>query len=319
MPIHKVTTMKDKQQKKSVSPKKLAANRKNAKHSTGPQTPRGKQRAAQNSYRHGFFALRLFPTDELIARDGGDYNRILASLRRHYLPDGDLENLYVEQIATHSLRLARLLGHEQTVFAWNEPFEGRSVDKIVRYESNVNRQLEKAIDQLERLQETRAAASDQFETPGLESDDDIGEPEEATEKQCGVPEDLISEQPQGVSTSSNVPDAPRTSARPHVETSAKRGPAPTHVEPSNKPAETAENNPPPTENSIPNAGAQTLSKVVEQAMSLTPAPQHKNGLGSDENCGTNPPDCCRFIETAEDQGLVERIKRGDFDHIEPPE
>lgn len=69
--------MEDKRQKKPVSPQKLAANRQNAKHSTGPQTAKGKQRAAENSYQYGFYATRLFPNQELLARDWADYKRIL--------------------------------------------------------------------------------------------------------------------------------------------------------------------------------------------------------------------------------------------------
>src|SRR5580698_6613312 len=41
---------------KPVSPKQLAANRANAAHSSGPKTPEGKARSAQNSTKHGFTA-----------------------------------------------------------------------------------------------------------------------------------------------------------------------------------------------------------------------------------------------------------------------
>ena len=107
--------MNDKQQEKTVSSEKLAANRKNAKRSTGPRTAKGKQRASQNSYKHGFYGMRLFPNNELIAQDGADYKRIYGCYRSHYLPVGFLENCMVEKIAVESLRLARLLWHEQNV------------------------------------------------------------------------------------------------------------------------------------------------------------------------------------------------------------
>ncbi len=297
--------MKDKQQEKSVSPKKLAANRNNAKHSTGPRTLNGKQRASQNSFKHGFYGMRLFPNGELLARDGEDYNRVLAAYWSLYSPVGDVEKLYVEKIAVHSLRLARLIGHEQKVFAWSAPFEQRSVDKIVRYESSISRQLEKAIEQLERLQEAREAVSDEFETSDLESDDATCESDEGTEESSEAPEDLIPKKPQGDRTSSNAADATLTTV-----------PLPVEGEASRRPAETAANNPPPENSVLPIAGAQTLAKLIEQALDPSPAGQDKNGLASGENYGTNPPNCSRFIETAEDEELVERIKRGDFDDPE---
>jgi len=263
--------MKDNQQEKPVSPQKLAANRKNAKRSTGPQTPKGKQRASQNSYKHGFYGTRLFPNNELLARDGADYDRIFAAYWNYYMPVGDVEKVYVEKIAVHSLRLARLLGHEQKVFAWVAPFEARAVDKIVRYESSVSRQLEKTIDELERLQKEREAEANQFETSNLEADDALSNTDEGTEERSETPEELIPEEPQDVSTSNKAPDTSLTTAQPHVETSAKQGSAPTDVEPSNRPAETAAGNPPPPESCVPNAGGQTLAKAVEQAMDPTRA------------------------------------------------
>lgn len=296
-PIHKVNEMNDKQQKKTASSEKHAANR-NPNGSTGPRTPKGKQRASQNSYKHGFYALRLFPNNELIARDGEDYKRILAWYRSHYSPVGDVEMLYVETIAVHSLRLARLLSHEQEVLGWRAPFEARSVDKIMRYESNVSRRLEKASDQLRRLQEARKAESNQ-------------NTDEANDEGFEAPKEPMPEEPQDGSGCSNLPDAPLTTAPPHVETNAKQVSAPTEAEPSIKPAEPAANNPPPREKCGPNAGAQTLAKAIEQAMDPTPAEQHKSGLGSRESYETDRIGSSRFVETQEDAEMIERTKRGD--------
>jgi hypothetical protein len=267
--------MEDSNQKKPVSPQKLAANRRNSSHSTGPRTPKGKQRSSQNSYKHGICANRLFPTKELFDRDGADYKGILNAYWIHYSPVGDLEMLYVEKIAVHSLRLARVLGHEQNVFIWRSPFEERSVDNIVRYESSVSRQLEKAIAQLERLQEEREADSNEFDPADLESEDAINATtDEATEEQSEAPEVLIPKELQNVGTSSNVPDSFLKTAQPYVEASAKQGSDPMNGEPSNKLAETAVNNPPPPENCVTNDGAQTLAKVIERAMNRTPAEEH---------------------------------------------
>jgi len=43
-------------QKKAVSPAKLAANRANAQHSTGPKTEEGKRKSAYNAWQHGLCA-----------------------------------------------------------------------------------------------------------------------------------------------------------------------------------------------------------------------------------------------------------------------
>jgi hypothetical protein len=39
--------------------KQIAANRRNAAHSTGPRTPAGKNRARANAFKHGFAAKKL--------------------------------------------------------------------------------------------------------------------------------------------------------------------------------------------------------------------------------------------------------------------
>jgi hypothetical protein len=264
-----------------VSPRKLAANRKNSKRSTGPRTPDGKRRASNNSYKHGFYSTRLFPSKEQTDRDGKDFQTIYAMNWHHYSPVGDLENLCVEQIAVLELRLARLLGHEQTVLAWGAPFESRSVDKIVRYESNLRRQLEKTLDRLERLQEERETESDQFEPSDIESGD-------------------VPEEQQDATTSNDVPEAFQTITEPHVETSTGQASVMTVVKPWNKPVESA-----------PTAPPHPLVKVVEQVLDLTPAEQPEKGSGSDGNCETYPNSFRSLIETPEDAELVERIKRGD--------
>jgi hypothetical protein len=47
-----------------VTEQQLAANRANAEHSTGPNTPGGKKRSSQNALRHGITAQTTIMTDE---------------------------------------------------------------------------------------------------------------------------------------------------------------------------------------------------------------------------------------------------------------
>lgn len=188
---------------------------------------------------------------------------------------------------------------------------------IVRYESNISRQLEKTIDRLERLQKARKEASNQSEFSDLESDDAISNPDEVTDEPSAAPEELIPEEPQDVSTSSKVPDASLTTPQPHVETSVKQWSAPTEMEPSSKPTETAASNPLLPENCVSNAGAQTLAKAIEEAMDPTPADQHESGFGSGENYGIGRYFPRRLAESEEDEEMIERIKRGDdLDQLE---
>jgi len=167
--------------KKSVSPKKVEANRKNAQKSTGPQSEPGKAKDAGNSYKHGFFAknLFLFLTPEQVAKDRTDYLAVANGFCAHYQPVGYLENFWVEKIATQALRSACLLAHEQKVLSWPVPFEERSASSLVRYQTSVNRELTWAIEELERLQEIRKAASNPSE-PSDSNEDESFEPEPRT-------------------------------------------------------------------------------------------------------------------------------------------
>jgi hypothetical protein len=108
---------------KPISEKKLAANRANAAHSTGPRSPEGKTRSAQNSRKHGltastFTVVRLEELDEV------------AHLRddaiAFYQPVNSQEIFAVERIALAQqsiLRAARLEAGTATN-CMNEAFDG---------------------------------------------------------------------------------------------------------------------------------------------------------------------------------------------------
>jgi hypothetical protein len=94
--------------KKPVSPKQLAANRANAFHSTGPRTPEGKARSAQNSRKHGFTASH-FAVVRL--EDLQEVTHLRADLIAVYRPVNSQELFAIERIALAQqamLRIARL-------------------------------------------------------------------------------------------------------------------------------------------------------------------------------------------------------------------
>ena len=294
--------MKEQESKKSLSAKQLAASRNNGKRSPGPTSEAGKRRSSQNAYKHGFYAKFLFPTDELLARDGEEYNRILTAYRSLYSPVGDMENYYVEQIAVHSLRLARLLGHEQKVLAWKAPFECSSPGGIVRYESNISRLCDKTIERLERLQAARQAESSQLDSSNLEEDDAVSSDEGTEEPSEARPEHIPAE-PQDVGTSGSVPAASPTTAQQHAESNAEQELAPADGRQAHAPAEAAVSSEP--------TGVSPLVNIIEKAAGLPPAEERDSSLESRENHETDSIGSLNFVESREDEEMIERIKRGD--------
>src|SRR5579863_1886453 len=201
--------------KRQVSPQKLEANRANAQRSTGPRTNTGKAKSGVNRYVHGIFARRLFRNAEQLSKDGPDYNSIYKGLHEAYSPVGYLENLLLERIATATLRLARFLEYEQKVLGWSSPFEERSVDRLVRYESTVNRQLTTAVKQLETLQEKRKANASELE---LETDGVTIESSEVVDERSVPTEKDIVRGPDAINLSAGDSQPSSPSEKQRVET-----------------------------------------------------------------------------------------------------
>ena len=65
----------------------------------------------------------------------------------------------MDKPVTETLRFARLLWLERQEFSRKDAFWGQTSDKVLRYQSAINCQLTKAIDQLEDIQAERKAAS----------------------------------------------------------------------------------------------------------------------------------------------------------------
>ena len=175
----------------TVSIRKVESNRRNSQKSTGPKTATGKKRVSRNAVRHGFFSKFLL----IQHRDGkesqDEYDDFYAGIRKHYQPVGWLEELWVEKIAVWSWRLRRLIrcesgqidralaGHSyelqqskaddlaepESAPSSNPEMdamtdhlflpENEELDKLLRYEAMINRQLNHAIAELERVQARR--------------------------------------------------------------------------------------------------------------------------------------------------------------------
>jgi len=137
--------------------------------STGPKTEKGKAISKYNSLKHG-----LLSKEVLI--DGED-EKILSVLsddiHENLKPVGAIEALLVERIVSGVWRLRRALSVEATAMEYykdcsfpmlsddpekksiTDSFDNEVVEKIIRYETTIERSIYKALHELERVQARR--------------------------------------------------------------------------------------------------------------------------------------------------------------------
>jgi hypothetical protein len=88
----------------TVSAKKLRANRRNARRSTGPRTSAGKQRASRNATTHGLFC------QDLVLK--GESHELFRGIRQGYIaslkPQNLVELLIVDRLVAATWKLRRL-------------------------------------------------------------------------------------------------------------------------------------------------------------------------------------------------------------------
>jgi len=86
------------------SEKQIQANKRNAIKSTGPKTTEGKNIARLNAMKHGLLSQELLlPTE-----DAEDFIKLRESLITDLKPEGELENLLVDQVVSAVWRLRRM-------------------------------------------------------------------------------------------------------------------------------------------------------------------------------------------------------------------
>src|SRR3712207_6685215 len=94
------------------SPARIAANRANARKSTGPKTPAGKAAARTNATRHGLAGKQVVINGE----DPLAYEALRQDLIRAYQPASAAEDILVEEIAQSFWRLQRARAIEAETF-----------------------------------------------------------------------------------------------------------------------------------------------------------------------------------------------------------
>lgn len=92
---------------RNLSQARLEANKDNALKSTGPKTPEGKAIVKLNALKHGLLAKEVVITTGEGAEDTEEFGALLADLHAQLKPQGTLEGMLVEKIASCWWRLRR--------------------------------------------------------------------------------------------------------------------------------------------------------------------------------------------------------------------
>ena len=149
-----------------TSKKKTAANRRNARHSTGPKTAAGKAKSSMNALRHGLRARTVVILDE--KRE--DFDEILVALQNHYQPQNPPEQHLVDQAAIAQWKLVRAAAFEAKGYDKEESPKARAAffDRMTQVEGRLERAFFKAYKELERIKASRqkqAEASTKSDQP----------------------------------------------------------------------------------------------------------------------------------------------------------
>ena len=158
-----------------ASKAQIAANRRNAEKSTGPQSARGKAAIGRNALSHGLTAARIICFDESEA----DFAAFAEGLRAALEPADPVEAQLAERIALCAWRLRRAYRVEAELFnafrktqpQFHDTEIGTVFDcatmqmaALARYETALDRALSQAQRLLERYQARRRAAVENYET-----------------------------------------------------------------------------------------------------------------------------------------------------------
>jgi hypothetical protein len=97
-----------------TSERQKAANRANARHSTGPKTPEGKAVIRLNALRHGLLAREVV----LPGEDADAFEDLWNRVRAHLSPVGPIEEFLVDHIVNAMWRLRRSARAETALLHW---------------------------------------------------------------------------------------------------------------------------------------------------------------------------------------------------------
>jgi hypothetical protein len=136
-----------------ISDKQQEANRRNARHSSGPKTPQGKAAVRLNALKYGLRARDIIIFDE----DPEEYKQLWAALEAEWLPQTHTERFYLEQMSTSQWLLARMAATESYFFQTNLPAEIKLdlLERVDRRRTRLERSFNTAAHELKQLQKDR--------------------------------------------------------------------------------------------------------------------------------------------------------------------
>ena len=124
---------------------KLEANRQNALKSTGPKTPEGRAISKMNALKHGIRSREVVVRGRVIKESG----RAFTALHKRFT-----QKLQIVAMLTNACE-ERDEHHKRAALAVSVLPSASVLDKILRYQTALERQMFRAMNQLERLQRMR--------------------------------------------------------------------------------------------------------------------------------------------------------------------
>ena len=139
--------------------KQISANRENAQLSTGPKSVEGKVISSNNSRKHGFFSAEL----HLALDEYSEFESLSAGLKDSLKPLGEFETLLVDKLAMIAWKTKQLYRMEQEYMGRHDFYCESKVDKLalpsfeklLRYNSHLERMFYKCLSELQKVQEIR--------------------------------------------------------------------------------------------------------------------------------------------------------------------
>lgn len=138
-----------------ASAAQLAANRANAKKSTGPRTAAGKAATASNALREGFTAQ----SPVVPAGEEAQFAAFKAALLEDTRPEGALEQEFFDRLLTYGWNLRRARAAESCLLATADLAADEDAGRLLRvarYRRDLDRSFDRALKELRQLQTQRA-------------------------------------------------------------------------------------------------------------------------------------------------------------------